>query len=65
MRLNNLFVVLSVIAAASLFGAMVIPSIFGAETISVSQYINELKFQVCPTQFDIYNLTEYYRCIGQ
>ena len=39
---------------------------YGAETPSsttVTEYIKEIKFQTCHVNFDIYNLSSYYRCI--
>lgn len=37
---------------------------YGAETNDVQQYVKEIKFQTCHVNFDIYNLSSYYRCIG-
>lgn len=48
---------------------------FGAETTNITvidssvtdihQYLEEIKYDTCHVIFDIYNLTSYYRCIGQ
>jgi hypothetical protein len=40
--------------------------VYGAETnpaSTVNEYIKEIKFQTCHVNFDIYNLSSYYRCI--
>jgi hypothetical protein len=41
---------------------------YGTETnpppsSTVNEYIKEIKFQTCHVNFDIYNLSSYYRCI--
>jgi len=40
--------------------------VFGAETSNniMAEYIQEIKFDTCHAVFDIYNLTDYYNCIG-
>lgn len=44
-------------------------SIYGAETTTISnsmtEYFQEIKFDTCHVMLvDIYNLTDYYNCIG-
>lgn len=49
--------------------------VFGAETNitiinssgtdDIHQYLEEMKYDTCHVLIDMYNLTEYYRCIGQ
>jgi hypothetical protein len=42
--------------------------VFGAETTNgndiMTEYVQEIKFDTCHTILDIYNLTNYYNCIG-
>ena len=42
--------------------------VFGAETTInnsiMTEYVQEIKFDTCHVVFDIYNLTNYYNCIG-
>ena len=32
--------------------------------MTVTEYVQEIKFDTCHVVFDIYNLTNYYNCIG-
>jgi len=35
-----------------------------AAPMTVTEYFQEIKFDTCHVVFDIYNLTNYYNCIG-
>lgn len=75
--MNNILAMM-VVGTVFLLGLMVMldTDIFGAESNNsnitivfgnnnITEYLNEMKFSTCHVTFDIYNLTEYYRCIGQ
>ncbi len=40
-------------------------TVIDSSVTDIHQYLEEIKYDTCHVIFDIYNLTSYYRCIGQ